>query len=443
MKERRTSIRARLAISVGGIVSIIVIAAFVGAYVIVNNTLYKSLDEALIRQATHLTHVANRGDPIALSGQCQFPVAPACVQVTTTDGDADGGVLPVTADVVAVADGKKDAFLSDVSIAGFAGRTYVAPLGDDRAVQVGLRSDGIEHSLARLQVLLVILTGSGVVLSALVGYLVARGGLRPIDRLTAAAERIASEHDLHYRIHLPGTDELARLARAFNTMLGELESSETAQRQLVMDASHELFTPLTSIRTNADLLGDGRLSDVQRAQVSASLSDGIEEMTSLLGDVVDLARGEELPNEVEDVHLDTLVEHRIQAAARHWPGVRFHADLSPALIAGVPRRLDRLVANLLDNAAKFSPLNGVVDIEIKIEDKQVFLIVRDHGDGISAEDLPWIFNRFYRAHTARNTAGSGLGLAMVRQIAQSHGAIASASNPPGAGAALQIVFPLR
>ena len=215
-------------------------------------------------------------------------------------------------------------------------------------------------------------------------------------------------------------------------MLGALEDSQKAQRQLVADASHELRTPLTSLRTNLEVLArGGSLDPGDRERLREDLVTQLEELTALVGDLVDLARDEE-PDEpcTEDVRLDRLVAVAVERARRHAPGVTFETTLEPALVAGVPARLDRAIANLLDNAAKWSPPGAVVDV--RIDDGE--LQVRDRGPGIPEDDRAHVFDRFYRADTARGRPGSGLGLAIVRQVAEAHGGSGHAPRPPTAAA---------
>ncbi len=278
-----------------------------------------------------------------------------------------------------------------------------------------------------------------------------RTGLAPVGRLTATAERIATTRDARHRIELPPhrpgrEDEITRLAASFNTMLDELEKSVTAQRRLVADASHELRTPLTALRTNAELLTrSDRLTDVQRARATGALGRQLREVTLLVNDLIELAREEEPDPLVEDVRLAAVVTHAVDAARDHWPAVAFDLAVSPhartSTVAGVPARLSRLLSSLLDNAAKFSPPGRPVEVTLTHDDGCLDLAVRDHGTGIADEDLPYVFDRFYRARSARALPGSGLGLAMARQIARAHHADLSAEHAPGGGALLRLRIP--
>lgn len=233
---------------------------------------------------------------------------------------------------------------------------------------------------------------------------------------------------------------MTRLAATFNIMLGELEQSVTAQRRLVADASHELRTPLTALRTNAELLARGdRLTTTQRDRASAALARQIRAMSVLVNDLIDLARDEEPIPLVEDVRLAPLLAYTVETARTHWPSTPFRlvvADDSVTL-PGVPARLARLISNLLDNAAKYSPPGAPVEVVLSTGE----LTVRDHGPGIAEQDLPHIFDRFYRADQARSLPGSGLGLAMARQIARAHRAELTAHRVPGGGALFRLALP--
>lgn len=300
--------------------------------------------------------------------------------------------------------------------------------------------------------LLAVIGAAGVLLAAGLGYWVSRTGLAPVARLTATAERIASTRDPRHRIELPPgppgrQDEVTRLAASFNTMLGELEQSVTAQRRLVADASHELRTPLTALRTNAELLARAdRLTDAQRDRAAGALARQLREVTGLVNDLIELARDEEPTPLLEEVRLASLAEHAVTAARAHWPSTPFTLHIAPdaaeTVRPGVPARLTRLLTNLLDNAAKFSPAGLPVEVELTASrhagsgtgtGQRLELTVRDHGPGITTEDLPYVFDRFYRAETARALPGSGLGLAMARQIARAHGAELTAEQAQGAG----------
>jgi two-component system sensor histidine kinase MprB len=225
---------------------------------------------------------------------------------------------------------------------------------------------------------------------------------------------------------------------AFNQMLTALDQSVTAQRQLVADASHELRTPLASLRTNIEVLAGGKqLPSEERQKLLQDVIGQIEELTALVGDLVELARDDATTEPcVEDVRLDRLVAAAVQRAQRHAPAVRFETSLQPALVSGVPARLDRAIANLLDNAAKWSE-------HVEVRNRGGELTVRDHGPGIPEPDRAHVFDRFYRADAARGRPGSGLGLAIVRQVAESHGGGVTVEGAPGGGALFRLRLPVE
>jgi two-component system sensor histidine kinase MprB len=212
-----------------------------------------------------------------------------------------------------------------------------------------------------------------------------------------------------------------------------------AQRQLVADASHELRTPLASLRTNVEVLRDlDKLPASMREDVIAGIVTQLEELTALVADVVELARGDEPAVHLEDVSYERIVEHAVARARRHWPELRFILGSSPVTVRAVPARLDRAVNNLLDNAGKFSPPRGQVDVALFPDGR---LTVRDHGPGIPEDALPHVFERFYRSDEARGLPGSGLGLAIVAQVADSHGGRVRLSNAIDGGAVAELWLP--
>jgi signal transduction histidine kinase len=263
---------------------------------------------------------------------------------------------------------------------------------------------------------------------------------RPVKTLTEAAEQIAATRDLTLRITAESSDELGRLGDAFNTMLDALERSLNAQRQLVTDASHELRTPLASLRTNVEVLNDvERLSPEKRAAVLSGIVTQLDELTGLVADVVELARGEAPPSAHEEVVFDELVARGVERAQRHWPTVTFSLQTAPVTVRGTPGRLDRAVANMLDNAGKFSPPGAAVDVELEQSGR---LSVADRGPGVPDAALPHVFDRFFRADEARAMPGSGLGLAIVAQVVEGHGGAISLANRPGGGAIATLTLPL-
>src|SRR5205823_3396870 len=275
----------------------------------------------------------------------------------------------------------------------------------------------------------------GVAIAGGLGLAVAQTALAPVRRLTQTTEHVAETQDLSERIEVHGEDELSRLAASFNTMLAALEESARSQRQLVSDASHELRTPLTSLRTNIEVLArDRKMPDDEREKLLNDVVSQLSEMTALVTELVELARGETHPEESEDVRLDLLVEEVVSRAQRDFPQVEFVADVQPTELYGVPNTIARAVSNLLDNAAKWSPPGAKV--EVTVRDGQV--IVRDHGPGIEDDDLPYVFDRFYRAPAARKLPGSGLGLAIVKQVAEAHGGGVGAERPDGGGTLMRL-----
>lgn len=349
-----------------------------------------------------------------------------------------GSPLPITAATRAVAAGKRDSFFSDATIAGTKVRILTAQAPGGGVLQVALPLADVEGALGHLRLVLAIVSLGGIALAAALGLLVSRAALVPVRRLTGAAEQVARTQDLGHRIEPGGEDELGRLAASFNTMLAALERSQLAQRQLVSDASHELRTPLTSVGANLDALAIGEDLDAdERARVVAAAQAQLGELGTLVGDLVDLSKTEVEEVEVEEVRLDLAAAGAIERGRLHAPDCRFLLDAEPCLVAVSPARLERAIANLLDNAVKWGPSGGPVEVLVR----EGRFEVRDHGPGIAAEDLPRVFDRFYRAPAARALPGSGLGLAIVRQMAETHGGTVEAADDPGGGARLTLSLP--
>jgi two-component system, OmpR family, sensor histidine kinase MprB len=422
------SFRARLAIAAAAAVALAVVLASVTVYVVVRSELRGTLDSALRDRAAQVQHEPLRafqaGDQAFLEPGPQLGGAPGYFQVVSADGDTirlpnETVELPVTDAVREVASGQRGGYLSDADVAGVHVRVITVPYGSQGfAIQIARPLTEVDHSLSRIRTYLLIIAAIGVALAAALGLAVARTALAPVRRLTGATENVAKTGDLSERIDASGTDELSRLAASFNTMLAALEESTRAQQQLIGDASHELRTPLTSLRTNVEVLAGGReLPAEDRERLLRDVIEQLDEMTTLVAELSELARGELEPGVAEDVRLDLLAADAVERTRRNRPGVRFTTDFEESLVHGVPASIERAVANLLDNAAKWSPPDG--EVEVAVKDGEV--VVRDHGPGIDEIDLPYVFDRFYRASSARGMPGSGLGLAIVRQVAESHG----------------------
>ncbi len=426
--------RARLVLAATTAVVIAVVLAAVSAYVVSNNSLIGSLDDTLTQQAGA---VANSNAPIsngctATSGQC--------VQVISQEGETGGPVVvPVTAAVRAVASGKSPGFFSDVTIRGVDARQIVYPL-QNGALQITAPLTGVNKELRSLALDLWIIAAVGVTLAVLLGLLVGRTALVPLNSLTEAVEELAETTDVSQRLDAGGPDELGRLRRAFNRLLAALDSSRDAQRQLVLDASHELRTPLTSLKTNMEVARRlNELAPEEREVLIGDVLTQLDELTSLVGDLSELARGEVPTLSSGIVSLDSVVADAVSAAITHGRSrnVTFAATIEPSLVAGSRNRLERAIGNLLDNALKWSPDGGVVEVSCLAGT----VVVRDHGPGVSDEDLVHIFDRFYRAPAARGRPGSGLGLAIVAQVAREEGGSVIAGHAPGGGAIFRFSLP--
>jgi two-component system sensor histidine kinase MprB len=303
------------------------------------------------------------------------------------------------------------------------------------AVQIARPLTEVDASLERIRLFLIVIALAGMAIAAVLGLAVSRAALAPVRRLTAATERVTATGDLSERIEAGGEDELSRLAASFNTMLAALEESTRAQRQLVADASHELRTPLTSLRTNIEVLASEKeLGPEERERLLRDVVEQTAEMTSLIAELIELARVGRPPAAPEDVRLDLLAADAVDRAARDRPAVKFSPDLRESTVHGEAASIERAIANLLDNAAKWSPPGG--EVEVRVRDGE--LTVRDHGPGIAEEDLPYVFDRFYRATSARGMPGSGLGLAIVRQVAEAHGGTVTADRAEGGGTRISL-----
>jgi two-component system sensor histidine kinase MprB len=434
-----------------------VVLACVGAYLATRGELRRQIDDSLRNQA-HAVQVRaglRSAAPPRLPGEPRpsAGLAQGFVQLVRPDGTAvplrgEGVDIPVRrGDVAAAGDDRSTAVLSDRQSGSVHLRVVTVAVPGAGAVLFARSLNGVDAVLERLRWVLVLLCVAGTALAAAASRVFARRVMAPVADLTAAAEHIEATGDLDRRIEDTGDDELGRLARRFNAMLDRLGASQAAlgaslrsQQRLIADASHELRTPVTSLRTNAEVLREAQdLSEAERAALLGDVVAQAEELGELVSDIIELARDGDPRAAVEDVRLDRLVEESVERAHRHAPGVIFEMALAPCVVEAAPDRLGRAVNNLLDNAAKHSPHGGVVEVRVQRGE----VSVRDHGPGIDATDAPHVFDRFYRGAGARDRPGSGLGLAIVRQVAEARGGTVKVEDAPGGGALFRLALPWR
>jgi two-component system sensor histidine kinase MprB len=451
------SLRTRIAAVASLSVALVVVATAVGLYVAVRSDLRGEIDSALrTRQRALVAHASTapglrlprlaRADLPRHVQPAPFGAAPGYVELISPSGTFDvpggqgssPGTIPTTALDRSIAARGAGSSVTDRAVGGTHLRVLTAGVGKTGALLIARPLTEVDKELSRLLLILVLMGAGGILLAALLGALIARTALAPISRFTRRTETLSGSLDLSQRLEVSGRDELARLAESFNGTLDALERSVQAQRHLIADASHELRTPIASLRANVQVLAEAeRLSPYEQESLRRDIVEELDELTALVADVVELARGASPAATADDVRLDQLVEQAVQRARRR-SDLQFELELEPTMVRGQADRIARAVSNLVDNARRWSPPGGVVEISVG----DGTLSVRDHGPGFKEADLPFVFDRFYRADDARKLPGSGLGLAIVRQAAEATGGWVQALNAPGGGALLRISFGL-
>ena len=441
------SFRARLTVAVAIAVAIAVAVASAAAYLAVRSQLRGQVDDALADRARIIGQIPIN---VVQTAENQFFLRipgpelggpGGYVQVYGPQGairaPGDDVALPVDEETREAAQGDRGAYYSDADVAGTHVRILTTPAGNGYAIQIARPLTEVDASLDRLRTILIFVTLGGIGLAAALGLAVARTALAPVRRLTEATEEVTATRDLSRRMADEGTDELGRLAGSFNTMLAALEDSARSQRRFVADASHELRTPLTSLRTNIEVLARAEsMPAEEREELLTDVVEQLAEMSELVAELVALDKAQDDPGAREDVRLDLLAAEAVDRARRNRSGVTFTTQFEESVVNGMPGSIERALDNLLDNAAKWSPPGG--EVEVSVRDGE--FVVRDHGSGIDEEDLPFVFDRFYRAPSARGLAGSGLGLAIVRQVAESHGGEVTAERANGGGTLVRLRF---
>jgi two-component system sensor histidine kinase MprB len=465
------SLRTRLTLAGGGAVFVALAIASLVIYFDVRSKLHDQIDVSLIQSAEGIAAkwvAANANGPLKLpsaktgstgkrpAGTSRGPRNAKSANAALPFGkDASGffqiipsvgavtngglsGFVPLVSRDESVASGLSPPYFRDVRFAGAAMRLYTMrlPSSSGGLVRTMRPLTEANATIARVRWLLLGLTLGGAFAAGLLGRLAANAVLRPVRALAGAVREVSATRDLNRRIPVSGRDELASLAADFNAMLAALDESQQAQQQLIADASHELRTPLTAHRANIELLARPDLPVERRQRVLGAAVRTIEELSTLVGDLIQAARDGRSVDAREPLAVDELVAAAVERAQHRASGLRFESRLEPYRFVGARSRLERAVDNVLDNAIKWSPPGGTV--EIRLVDGR--LTVRDHGPGIAEADLPHVFDRFYRAAAARALPGSGLGLAIVKQTVDDHGGSVFVANANGGGVHVTLSF---
>jgi two-component system sensor histidine kinase MprB len=451
-----------LTLAGGGAVFVALAIASLVIYVEVRSKLHDQIDFSLIQSAEDVALKWHSNAALAFGKAPSgfFQVVPSLGAVTSGGLSATGA--PVTTIAAAtttpssktlacedapkgllchdesVASGLSRPYFRDVRFSGVAMRLYTVrlPSSSDGLVRTLRPLTEANATIARVRWLLLGLTLGGALAAGLLGRLAANAVLRPVRALAGAVREVSATRDLNQRIPVSGRDELASLAADFNAMLAALDESQQAQQQLIADASHELRTPLTAHRANIELLARPDLPVERRQRVLGAAVRAIEELSTLVGDLIQAARDGRSVDAREPLAFDELVSGAVERAQHRAPELHFESRLEHCRFVGARSRLERAVDNVLDNAIKWSPPRGTVNIRLV----DGTLTVRDHGLGIADADLPHVFDRFYRAAAARALPGSGLGLAIVKQTLDDHGGSVTAANADGGGVLVTIHF---
>ncbi|MFF4785115.1 ATP-binding protein [Streptomyces griseorubiginosus] len=461
-RYRSLPIRSRLALLVAAAVAFAVAAVSVTCWFIVQGKLYDQVNndlEKMLGRGVGPDGVVVCASPPQKNDNDEFQPRNGYVQLVRQDGTtcvprySEGTVKVTGADkaVIKAADPRTGTYRNGTDEDGNPVRVLTVYKGIDAvtsqpaALMVATSLKGTQSTLNELALILLLVSGVGVLGAGAAGLAVARAGLRPVDKLTEAVEHVARTEDLSIRIPVDedAEDEVARLSRSFNSMTSSLASSRDLQQQLIADAGHELRTPLTSLRTNIELLTrseeTGRpLPEADRKALLASVKAQMTELASLIGDLQELSRSEGQRGErVQVVSLEDTVEAALRRARLRGPELTIAASLEPWYTRAEPAALERAVVNILDNAVKFSPEGGTIEVRL---DGGV-LTVRDHGPGIPAEELPHVFDRFWRSPSARALPGSGLGLSIVARTIQQSGGQVTLDHADGGGTVATVRLP--
>ncbi|WP_338053049.1 HAMP domain-containing sensor histidine kinase [Pseudonocardia broussonetiae] len=451
----RFSLRSRIGILAALVAALAVVLVSLAAFLTVRSNILATLDSNLFQRALAAAQ-SELADPLQLStippevlGAGDIRIALLAANGSAQSAEGQLSAPPIEGPELEVARGLAASSVRTASIGRDPYRVVAVQAGGGRALVMGQRLDPTQQVLTKLAFALPVVGVIGIAVAGLAGVAVARAGLRPVQRLTSATERVAATGDLR-PIPVGGADELARLTMSFNEMLGTLAASQEQQRRLVADAGHELRTPLTSMRTNLELLaaasrpGAPTLPDADRVEILADVHAQVEELTTLVGDLVELARDDAPLVVHQPVELTDVVDRALERVKRRAGDTAFDVTVVPWTLLGDETALERAVLNLLDNAVKWSPPGGTVTVAMRqLDGWSVLLEVTDQGPGIADEDLPRVFDRFYRADRARTMPGSGLGLAIVRQVAVRHGGAVWAGRGPDGGAQLTLRLPGR
>ena len=448
----RRSLASRVTLLTTMAVGLSVAFVALGAYITVRMQTQSTLDSSLVVRAetaakqSAFTITTNTG---AVFNAAALGANAGDVRIVILDPEGESQGLGPGPDIqpsdpdYAVLERHRGQAIRTVLVEGVHYRVVTVPTDTGGALMLAQSLESQDQVLGRLGLVMLLFGLAGVIAAGLAGWAVARNGLRPVRLLTESVEEIARTERLT-RLPVDGDDEVARLASAFNSLVSSVDASRNRQRQLVADAGHELRTPLTSLRTNLDLLaqvdgadGAGGLPPDARRELLGDVRAQIEELTTLIGDLIELAREAPSAPVVETIDLAEVVERAIGRVRLRAPGVRFETQLAPWVVQGESSALERAVTNLLDNAAKWSPPDGQVTVRLS----DGVLSVADQGPGISEADLPHIFDRFYRSTESRAMPGSGLGLSIVRQVAERHGGVARATSGPDGGALVTLKIP--
>lgn len=442
----RRSLASRVAVLTTIVLGLSIAAMALTAFVVMRQQMMSSLDQSLLNRAhkatafTTLSRITADGVPAWVLGAADVRIIFVTAEGRAVTGD-DVPSFTLGRPEYEVATGRRESAVRTlVTEEGERFRVATVQANDGAALILAQPLAPNDRTLEKLGGVLFVFGALGVLAALLAGWLVAKNGLRPVRRLTSAVERIAVTEDLT-PLRVEGDDEVARLATAFNQMLLALGASRDRQRRLVADASHELRTPLTSLRTNLDLLrqaeGNSALPTDARLELLDDVRGQIEELSALVGDLVELARDEPTTHVVAQVDLAEVVERAVTRVRRRAHGVAFDVALDAWPVVGDANSLERAVTNLLDNAAKWSPTDGTVTVRLT----GGVLTVDDQGSGVAEADRPHVFERFYRAEESRAMPGSGLGLAIVRQVIDRHGGQVQVSEAPGGGARFSMWVP--